>query len=383
MSGRTALCAERLFDGTRFHSGRALLVGDDLVERLCAADEIPADARRVDLGATLLCPGFVDWQVNGGGGRLLNAHRDRASVETIARAHARFGTTALLPTVITDTDAVLDEAADAVAEAIAAGVPGVVGLHVEGPGLSPARPGVHDPSLIRALGERDLARLCRDDLGVVVTTLACERTPAALIGELARAGVVVSVGHSDASYEEAHAGFDAGARAVTHLFNAMRPLHHREPGLVGAACERDEVTVGLIADGHHVHPSVLGMALSLLAPDRLSLVTDAMSTVGTELERFELGGRTVHRRGGRLATEDGTLAGSDLDMASAVRLLVERCGHGLAGTLRAASTNPARLLGLRDRGHLGPGARADLVALDASLRVRAVMIGGREAFRAA
>ncbi|HET7410264.1 MAG TPA: N-acetylglucosamine-6-phosphate deacetylase [Paracoccaceae bacterium] len=377
----TALLGARIFDGRRFHADAALIVSGKEILGIVPHGDVPSGALRRDCGGLLLAPGFVDWQVNGGGGVHLNQVPTVEGLRTIADAHAAFGTTALLPTVITDAPAVTAAAAAAVAEAIAAGLPGVVGIHFEGPHISPERPGIHAPQFIRPMAPADFERLTRRDLGRVVATLAPEVVGAETIERLDRAGVVVSAGHSNASFEAARRAFAAGVRAVTHLFNAMSPLHHREPGLVGAALLDRRVTCGLILDGHHVHAAAFETAFRLRPPERMTLVTDAMSTVGTDLDGLELHGRRILRQDGRLCAEDGTLAGSDLDMASAVRFAVRRLGIEPASALRMASLHPAQLLGLAGRrGHFGPGAFADIVALDDDLFVRAVWRKG-EAFR--
>jgi N-acetylglucosamine-6-phosphate deacetylase len=379
MSGRAepfAIVDARIFDGARLHDDMALCVADGRVAGLVGLADAPA--RREDAAGLLLAPGFVDWQVNGGGDVLFNETPTPEGAAAIAAAHARFGTTALLPTLITDAPAVQRAAADAVAEAIRRGAPGVVGAHFEGPHLSPSRRGAHDADLMRPMQAADRALLARGDLGRVVATVAPEQVAVADVSALAAAGVVVSLGHSDATYEQATACFDAGARAATHLFNAMSPLSHRAPGLVGAALDHASVWVGLIADGWHAHPAALRVACHAKPPERLTLVTDAMPTVGGVRGSFALNGRRVTREGGRLTLGDGVLAGSDLDMASAVRFMVDVVGVPLTEALAMASLRPARLLGLdAERGRLAAGARADIVALDAGLRPARVWIGGR------
>ncbi|WP_186395363.1 MULTISPECIES: N-acetylglucosamine-6-phosphate deacetylase [unclassified Stappia] len=377
MTDGMALIAPAVFDGDTMHRDTALVIAAGRVQGLVPINALPKGLPSRVVEAAVLAPGFVDWQVNGGGGVLLNDVPTVDGVRTIAQAHARFGTTALLPTVITDAQTVTERAADTVGAAIAAGVPGIVGIHFEGPHISPQKNGVHDARFIRPLAASDIARLTRSDLGVVVATLAPECVDLDDIALLAAQGVIVSLGHSAADFERATAAFSAGARAVTHLFNAMSGLHHREPGLAGAALANPAVFCGLIADGHHVHPAMLDLVARTGPVGRLTLVTDAMSSVGCAADTFELNGRTVRREGGRLTVADGTLAGSDLDMASAVRFMVERCGVALPAALAMASRAPAALLGLSDRGHLRRGASADIVALNADLTVASVLIGGR------
>ena len=372
----TALLADRIFDGFRFHDKAAILVSEGRVDAIVPIGDVPSHAQPVMFDDVLLAPGFVDWHVNGGGGSLFNHDRSIEALRTIANSHARYGTTALLPTLITDTSLTMDEAAEAASEALHQNVPGVVGVHFEGPNLSREKCGIHDPALIRPINDRDEDRLLRSDLGVVVVTLAPERNEATRIARLAKNGVRVSLGHSNATYEEGMRAFDLGAGAVTHIYNAMSGLHHREPGLVGAALARRDITVGVIADGYHVHPAALRPFVEPGSLERCSLVTDAMSMVGTDLDEFELNGRVVRRDGDRLTTADGTLAGSNLDMVGAVRFVVRHCEVALGDALRMASTIPSSFLGLNDRGHLRSGARADIVVLSETLHPQGTFILG-------
>ncbi|GBD50895.1 N-acetylglucosamine-6-phosphate deacetylase [Methylopila sp. Yamaguchi] len=373
---RRALRPDRLFDGESFHEGVAALVEDGRILGLASADAVPADLA-VETVEGLLAPGFIDVQVNGGGGLLLNDAPTPETMATIARAHRRFGTTGLLPTLITDGPAVMGAAIRAATEAIGAGTPGVLGLHVEGPFLNPLRKGVHDAAVMRAPDDHDIATLSHPTGGVTVVTLAPERVSAVAIRRLAAAGVRVAAGHTEATAADLAEAREAGLTGYTHLFNAMPPLQGRAPGPVGAALSERDTFCGLIADLHHVAPEALRTAIAAKGRDRALLVTDAMSTIGTEMTEFRLQGRRILRAGGRLTTEDGTLAGADLDMATAVRNCVEVLRLPLADALIMASRTPAVWLGLGDRlGRIAAGFRADLVALDAGLRVRATWIGG-------
>ena len=385
MTRLTAFCGAKVFDGIRRLGDVAVLVAEGKVVGTAAPGHLPHHAERVELAGGLLAPGFVDLQVNGGGGAMLNEATDIEQVRTICAAHARFGTTALLPTLITDTPDVTERAIGVVRAAIAAGVPGCLGMHVEGPHLSIARKGAHDPKLIRHIEEADLERLTATGIDHVLTTVAPETVPPAEIARLAAAGIIVSIGHSDASYELARAAFSAGARGVTHLFNAMSQVGHRSPGLVAAALEAGDVWCGLIADGFHVHPGAIETALrAKAAPGRIFLVTDAMSTVGTDLPSITLNGRLITRGGGKLTLDDGTLAGSDLDMITALRFMTEEVGIPRDEALRMASLYPATLLGIeRSHGRIGPGARADFVHLGEGFELHGVYIGGeRQTFPA-
>jgi N-acetylglucosamine-6-phosphate deacetylase len=335
-------------------------------------------AGAIALPPGLVAPGFVDLQVNGGGGVLFNDHPTVEGAAAIIAAHARRGTTALLPTLITDTREAMQHAVASVAEAMAAGMPGLLGLHLEGPFLAPSRKGAHVAALMRVMTARDAEILAATPVRPLLMTVATEAAAPALIARLAKAGIAVSIGHSDASLAAARAAADAGARLVTHLFNAMSPLGHREPGLVGAALEDGRLHAGLIADGHHVAAAAIRVALRAKAgPGRIFLVSDAMPTVGTDLAEFTLNGRRILRRGGRLTLADGTLAGVDCDLAGMVRYLVRDVGLDIAEALRMASLYPAEAIGMSGQvGSLLPGGSADFVILDDDLEPRAVFRQG-------
>ena len=386
MSEPFAIRGARIFDGETWHEDRALLVRDGSIDSIVAADAIPSGMRMVEADSGLLAPGFVDVQVNGGGGVMFNDRPDAETIRTICRAHAPFGTTALLPTLITDTPEITSAAIAAGAEAARLEIPGFLGLHLEGPHLSLSRKGAHDPALIRPMSTADEAALiaARARLPVLLTTVAPETVAAWQIANLTAGGVVVSLGHSDAGYALAATAAEAGASMVTHLFNAMSQIGNREPGLVGAALDSGALSCGLIADGIHVDPATIGIALrAKRGPGRIFLVTDAMATIGTDMTSFTLNGRTIRREHGRLTLEDGTLAGADLDMISAVRFMHRTLGVELGEALRMAGLYPAESVGQGGRyGRLAPGARADIVHLSDALDVESVWIGGERVFAA-
>jgi N-acetylglucosamine-6-phosphate deacetylase len=350
----------------RVRDGRIEALGQDLN----GADHV------FDLRGQLLAPGFIDAQVNGGGGVLFN---DAPSVETItaiANAHRRFGTTGFLPTLISDDLDAVERAMDAVRDAIASGVPGVLGIHIEGPFLNEERRGVHEASKLRELDASAVKLLSRPHGGVTLVTLAPERTSPALIRQLAAAGVIVSAGHTNATFDELQPAFAAGLRGFTHLFNAMSPLGSREPGAVGAALASEESWCGLIVDGHHVHPEVMKLALRAKRHDRFMLVSDAMPSVGADAKHFELNGRPITVADGKCVDEQGRLAGADLDMATAVRNAVRMLGLDPAEAIRMGSAHPAEFLALREVGRIAPGQRANLVLLDDGLRAMQTWIDG-------
>ena len=386
MSDRFALTGARIFDGDDWHDNAALVVRDGLVEAIVAAGAIASGIRKVETGGGMLAPGFVDLQVNGGGGVMLNDHPDVASIETICRAHAPFGTTALLPTLITDTPAITAAAIAAGAEAARQKLPGFLGLHLEGPHLSVARKGAHDPALIRPMLDADQAALiaARKKLPVLLTTIAPESVEPTRVSALTKAGVVVSLGHSDTGYANARAFADAGASVVTHLFNAMSQIGNREPGLAGAAIDTGTLFAGIIADGIHVDPATMAIALrAKQGPGKIMLVTDAMATIGTDMTSFTLNGRIIYRKDGSLRLADGTLAGADLDMISAVKFVHRVVGLELSEALRMASLYPAQAIGQSHRlGRFANGTAADIVALSDDLDIRDVWIGGNKVFGA-
>lgn len=371
---RHRLVGGRLFTGDAILDGHGLLIEDGRILDLLP-DAAAADAPIVRLpDGSLLAPGFVDAQVNGAGGVLFN---DDPSVETalaIARALRPSGTVALLPTFITDDRARTEQAGRAALVAAALPGSGVLGVHLEGPFLSAQRPGVHEPAHIRAPDDEDVAFLTGLAAGApdarVLVTLAPECVADETLARLSAGGVILSAGHSAASLERVEAAVGLGLRGVTHLFNAMPPIVNRAPGLALAGMGNSRLWCGIIADGVHVHPALLRLTLAAKLPGRVFLVTDAMPPVGTDATRFTLYGRTIHRRDGRLETEDGTLAGADIDMIGAVRNAVALLGLPLEEALRMASLYPATFLGLEDRyGRLAPGHRAALVLLGRDLEV--------------
>jgi N-acetylglucosamine-6-phosphate deacetylase len=375
-AGRRAIVADRVFDGRGWHRGVAVMVQDGRIAGLASPGEVPTDwpQSRVPAGV-FVTAGFIDLQVNGGGGVLLNDQPTADGMRAIARSHRRYGTTACLPTLITDTR---EQMHTAIAAARSVAGDGVLGLHLEGPFISPQRPGVHRPDRITQPHAGDLEQLCElADAGPSLVTLAPECVPAGFVMTLVSAGVRVSIGHSEASATIVTQAVAEGATGVTHLFNAMPPFSARAPGIVGTALSERRLTAGLIVDGIHVDPVSVRAAFAAKGADRIALVTDAMPTVGASLDQFNLVGRKIRLADGRLTTEEGTLAGAHLDMASAVRNAVGLAKVPLEDALRAASLTPAQFLGVEnDRGAIVRGARADLVALTDKLMVAATWIDG-------
>ena len=342
-----------------------------------------ASAARRDLNGGLLLPGFIDTQVNGGGGVLFNDDPSVATIGTMGTAHRRFGTTSLLPTLISDDLSVITRAINAVSAAMSGQVPGIIGVHLEGPFLNEARKGTHDASKFRALDSAAVALLSSLKLGRTLVTLAPEMTTPETIAALASRGVVLSAGHTNASYAVMENALRHGVTGFTHLFNAMSPLGSREPGVVGAALLDANSWCGIIVDGYHVSPAVLRIALQCKRHDRFMLVTDAMANVGTALTSFVLQGKKISVHDGRCVDEQGTLSGSALDMASAIRNTVAMLGIELAEAVRMASTYPAQFLGLgHELGRIAAGYRANLVLANDQLTVVDTWIDGQSTLSA-
>jgi N-acetylglucosamine-6-phosphate deacetylase len=354
-----------------------LLEGERIVDVVPLSDPRVREARQHDLRGAILLPGFIDVQVNGGGGVLFNEAPTVETLRRIGQAHRRFGTTGFLPTLISDDIAVMRAALAAVEQALVEGVPGVLGIHLEGPYLAPARKGVHDAKYFHAPDRDELARLCAPHRGVRLITLAPDQVPLADIGALVDAGLVVCAGHTAADYATTRAALAAGVRGFTHLFNAMTPFGSREPGVVGAALEDPDSWCGIIVDGHHVHPASLRVAIAAKPRGKMLLVTDAMPPVGSDSPDYVLNGETITAKDGICQTAQGVLAGSALDMVSAVRNTVQLLGLPLDEAVRMASTYPAEFLGLGEsRGSIAAGYVADFILLDDGYRVLQSWIGG-------
>ncbi len=371
----TALVNGQVLTPQGFQALDVVVKGERIVE---VGARVTAD-RRIDLEGGYLLPGFIDTQVNGGGGALFNDAPTVETIATIGAAHRAYGTTGFLPTLISDDLATVAQAIAAVDAAIEAGVPGVLGIHIEGPFLSEERKGVHDASKFRTLDDASIDLLTSARRGRTLVTLAPETTTPQMIARLAAAGVTVAAGHTNATYDVLTGALEAGVTGFTHLFNAMSPLTSREPGAVGAALESQEAWCGIIADGRHIHPAVLRIAFAAKRRDRFMLVTDAMPSVGMADKRFTIQGRPIRVVDGVCVDENGTLAGSDLDMAGAVANAVRMAGLPLEEAARMASAYPAAFLGLGEGyGRIAVGARADLVLLDAGLKAVRTWIGGSD-----
>lgn len=375
MTNRT-LHNARVFTGETLIENATVRIADGRIQEIANASpgNLP-DA--VDLEGRILAPGLIDLQVNGGGGLMFNDTPTVETIRTIGEAHRRFGTTGFLPTLISDTPANMARAIDAVREAIDEGVPGVLGIHLEGPYLAPARRGIHDASRFHVIDEAGFELVTSLDNGKILLTAAPEMIGPDWIRRLGAAGVTVFAGHSDADYEQVREALDAGLRGFTHLYNAMSPFESRHPGMVGAALANRDSYAGLICDGHHVHPASFAITVAAKGSEHCLLVTDAMATVGSDRDHFEWCGEAVCAEDGCCRLPDGRLAGSGLDMMSAVRNAMEFAGLDRFEALRMASTYPAHAIGSDDElGHIRPGYRASFIEIDDDMSLVATWIDG-------
>lgn len=374
-----ALVNGRILTDEGFVEDRMVLIEDGRIKELGENRGARPGADRIyDMEGNWLLPGFIDTQVNGGGGVLFNDDPSVDSIVEIGRAHRRYGTTGFLPTLISDDLHIVSEAVHAVQKAIEIGVPGVLGIHIEGPFLNEERKGIHDATKLRWLDEDALGLLTSFNGGKTLVTLAPERTAPTMIQKLAQAGVIVSAGHTNATYLQIKKALAHGLTGFTHLFNAMSQLTGREPGAVGAALDHPDSWCGIIVDGHHVAPVVLRIAMRAKRHDRFMLVTDAMPSVGAPNKAFKIQGRPISVADNMCIDEDGRLAGSDIDMATAVRNAPDMLDVELPEAVKMASQYPAEFLGLgRELGRVAPGYRADLVLVDESVNVIETWIGGK------
>jgi len=373
-----AIAAPTIFDGERFLRDHCVILRGTSIEQILPLAECPAGLVVEQLHEGTLAPGFIDLQVNGGGDVMLHNAPCLETVEQMQLAHRALGTTSMLPTVLSDTAAIQRAAADAVVEARQRGNHGIAGIHIEGPYFNMAKRGAHHQDRIRSPQPRDIDWLCALQALPVIVTLAPEQVSVEYIEQLASNGILVCAGHTSASYEEIAAAAQRGLQGVTHLFNAMSPLTSRQPGAVGAALDIDDLWAGIIADGHHVHPAAIRLALAAKPEGKLVLVSDAMATVGGQQTSFELYGETISERDGRLINAQGALAGSAIGMIDAVRYCHREAGIALEECLRMASLYPATILKRESElGRIAAGHRADLVHFDYNLSVCGTWLAGQ------
>jgi N-acetylglucosamine-6-phosphate deacetylase len=373
-----AICAPSVFDGAQFLPDHSVIVQHGMVAQLLPTSQCPTTIEKLSLLEGTLAPGLIDLQVNGGGDVMFNNSPCEETLNTMLDAHRATGTTALMPTLISDTREIQAQAVAAVSAAISGGNPGVLGIHLEGPYFGEAKRGAHSAQMIRPATDEDIQWLCSLQNIAVIVTLAPELAAAGHIRRLTDSGIQVCAGHSNATYAQMRTAVAQGLAGVTHLFNAMSPLTSREPGVVGAALEENALWAGIIADGHHVHPANIRLAQRSKPTGKLVLVSDAMATVGGNKGQFSLYGEDVRESGGRLVNKAGVLAGSAIGMIDAVRYTSIEVGVSLDECLRMASLYPAAILGMDDRlGRIGAGYRADLMHFDDSFAIHNTWVAGQ------
>jgi N-acetylglucosamine-6-phosphate deacetylase len=372
-----SLDGPKIFTGFDILEDHSVVITDGIIDGVVPSDQIGSGIQKVDLGGGLLAPGFLDLQVNGGGGAFFNTSPDLNSLDIISKTHRCHGTTGLLPTLISDSSEALSAAATAVRTAINNKMPGIVGVHFEGPYINLHRRGIHAKEYIAPKNFDAIELLATLEVGTTLLTVAPECVPKGLIRRLTGCGVHIAIGHSNATYEEASIALAEGARGFTHLFNAMTPLKSRQPGCVGAALDDDTSWFGIIADGYHVHPATLRIALAAKSPGKVILISDAMPATKSNMSTFDWNGETIYVEKGRCTTADGTLAGSTLTLRDAIVYVIENLNIGLEEALRMASAYPAEAIGRQDEfGYVRPGNHANLVLLDERLDVIETWVDG-------
>lgn len=377
--------AKQLFDGHQMQSNMHIRVNNGEITAIESATQSGWQTD-IELNGTVSA-GFIDTQVNGGGGVLFNYEQTPSALNQMMQGHAKYGTTAMLPTLITDSNSKMQNAANAICESIQMSMPGILGIHFEGPHLSLAKKGIHSEQQVRPISDSDLAIVTRQDIGKVLITIAPENMPADVIADLVSQNVIVSLGHSNATIETVLSAIDAGAHCFTHLFNAMSGLTARTPGMISAALTDKRVSAGIIADLEHVHPYNCKLAYQCLGAERLMLVTDAMAHVGSDIQTLPWLDSTITKVGDKLTLDDGGLAGSCLDMAGAVKNMYGLLSQGVAAdempsllnaALNMASKTPAKIIGLERRGQLKVGHHADFIVLNEHLQTQACWINGEQ-----
>ena len=382
MTKKKSFVGATIFDGFKRHLNAALIIKNSKVVEIIPEEKVDPKTEQIVLAGGLLTPGFVDLQVNGGGGVLFNDNPSLENLKTICEAHAKLGSTSIMPTLISDSPEVKKRAISTITDALDKQVNGLVGLHLEGPHLALARKGAHEERFIRPMNEFDCLELesLANKISKLMLTIAPEAVSPQQITRLSKAGAIISLGHTDCTFNQAAEAVDAGATCATHLFNAMSPFGSREPGLVGAVLDSGRLFSGIIADGFHVNKASINLALrAKKGPGALFLVSDSMSTVGSDQKHFFLNDRLITRSQGKLILEDGTLAGADIHLSDAVKYMVNEVGISQDDAIRMASLIPAKVLGVESEiGCLAPDARADFLWMKNDLEIEKVWVGGNE-----
>lgn len=367
-----------IFTGNEFLYDKAILLNGEKIESVLNYDDIPLNAKQIDLKGQTVSPGFIDVQVNGGGGVLFNDKPTVDGIKSILLAHRKYGTTNMLPTFITGSSKSMRDAANAINTCLKDNVSGVLGIHFEGPFLNVGKAGVHDKKYIREVNDDDIEIICSLERGITLLTLAPDEVGIDTIIGIKEKGILISAGHTNATYLEATTSYNSGVTCTTHLYNAMTALGSREVGVVGASLDHDKSWCGIIADGHHVDFTAVRIAHKAKKERKMFLVTDAMPPVGGNGDDFVLGDYKITVENGKCITMGDVLAGSALDMATAIRNCIQKVGITKSEALRMASTYPAEFLGINNiLGHIESGYTANLAIFNNQIEVSAVVINGK------
>ncbi len=373
-----ALVNHKLFYQDQWRHDMAVLVDKTHIKSVIPVNDLPSTVKQIDAENCYLSPGFIDLQVNGGGGVMLNSAPSVDTLKQIQQGHWTGGTTAMLPTLITAQDEIMQSATEAMKTALDENIPGFLGLHLEGPHLNTHKKGVHNENLIRPLHQHTLDLLNQLSPNNWLITLAPEQLAPGQLNDLIKKGIRVNAGHSAANYQQTKQALSEGLSGFTHLFNAMTGMDSREPGMVGAALEDHHSACGIIIDGYHIHSASALIAYRSKAKGKLYLVTDAMATVGSDKPYFELYGEKIHSKNGCCAKEDGTLAGSALDMISAVKNCVNELNIPLNEAIDMASLYPAAFMGIDHQyGKIAENYRADFALFDDTFAVKSTWVQGQ------
>ena len=372
-----ALSNCKIYTGSDVLTNHAVVIENDLIKQVCPVSELPDGIEVRDLDGANLSPGFIDLQLNGCGGVMLNDEITAETMQIMHRANLKSGCTSFLPTLITSSDEDMRAVIAAAREYHNQYQNQSLGLHLEGPYLNVAKKGIHSVDHIRKSDSEMIDLICENRDLVAKVTLAPEQNDPEHIERLHKAGVVVSIGHTNATYAEARKGFESGITFATHLFNAMTPMVGREPGVVGAIYDTPEVYAGIIADGFHVDYANIRIAHKIKG-EKLVLVTDATAPAGADMEYFIFVGKKVYYRDGKCVDENGTLGGSALTMIEAVQNTVEHAGIALDEALRMATLYPATAMGVEGKlGRIKKGMIANLAVFDRDFNVKATVVNGQ------
>ena len=375
---KQALLGSQIFCGERFYDDHALLVEGKSIVDIVDKNNTPDNFNKIELDQGILAPGFIDLQVNGGGGVLFNNSPNKESLNTIIKAHQFFGTTSVMPTVISDSLEVLEQCIKTVTEEIKNNS-SLLGIHIEGPFFNTKYRGVHQKQYISTINS-DYLNLFESLRGFpVMLTLAPECISSQQLKHLTSLGIKTLAGHTDASYDELDDAIKNGLDGFTHLFNAMGQISAREPGVVGSALHFENTFASIIVDLHHVHPSLIQLAYQLKPKGKLFFISDSMATINHGKPSFELYDEVVNESDGRLVNSEGKLAGSSITQIDAVKNVYQKCNIPLNQALAMASRYPAEYLGIENHlGSLKPGYRADLVHFDSNFKVHNVWVSGKQ-----